>query len=64
MSSFLGTDFAYRDSIDELIKANAALRKALEAIRETAYSPAGDDYIWMDDRTPLGQFIDSVLCNT
>lgn len=35
------------------------LQSALEQVRDTAYSPRDDDTIWMDDQTPLGQFIDS-----
>lgn len=37
------------------------LRAALEKIRDTAYSPQADDWIWMDDQTPIGQFIDMTL---
>jgi hypothetical protein len=37
------------------------LRAALEKIRDTAYSPQGDDWIWIDDQTPIGLFIDMTL---
>lgn len=37
------------------------LRNALIFIRDTAYSPQRDDVIWIDDQTPLGQFIDMKL---
>lgn len=34
------------------------LYDALKEIRDKAFSPVGDDEIWMDNRTPLGQYID------
>lgn len=37
------------------------LRAALAVIDELAYSPLDDDTLWMDDETPLGQFISMVL---
>lgn len=35
--------------------------EALKNIRDNAYSPIGDDWIWMDDQTPLGLYIDSII---
>lgn len=46
-----------RGDLDEVLR----LRAVLEQIRDTAYSPRDDDWIWMDDQTPLGQFIDREL---
>lgn len=50
-------------AVRELCAEIVRLRTLLEAIRDTAYSPIKDDYIWMDDRTPLGQFIDRGLAS-
>lgn len=48
-----------RISFDSVTKEE--LFKALEEIQEKAYSPVDDDWIWMDDCTPLGQYISSVI---
>lgn len=37
------------------------LEAALQRIADEAFSPQDDDVIWMDDDTPLGQFIDKEL---
>lgn len=37
------------------------LYDALVDIRDNAYSPLNDDWIWMDERTPLGLYIDSYV---
>lgn len=37
------------------------LFEALEKIRDEAYSPVQDDWIWMDDQTPIGLYIDSYI---
>lgn len=36
-------------------------RECLEIIRDKAYSNIDDDWIWIDDQTPLGLFIDSYI---
>ena len=51
----------YPEQLERLQAEIGRLLAALEKIRDTAYSPQGDDWIWMDDQTPLGQFIDSVI---
>lgn len=33
------------------------LYQALKEIDEKAFSPRDDDWIWMDDQTPLGLYI-------
>lgn len=35
--------------------------EALKNIRDNAFSPIDDDWIWMDDQTPLGQYIDQII---
>ncbi len=37
-----------------------AMRPEFEAIAD-AYSPQGDDTVWIDDRTPIGQYVDSII---
>lgn len=37
------------------------LYNALINIRDKAYSNIDDDWIWMDDQTPLALYIDSVV---
>lgn len=48
----------------EIMKLEAEvtrLRGLLETIRDTATSTVNDDFIWMDDQTTLGGFIDANL---
>lgn len=60
--SDLGQDFGELVVVAAKLKArNDQLRAALVKIRDVAYSPIGDDHIWMDERTPIGQFIDITL---
>lgn len=37
------------------------LFQALTEIQEKAYSNLDDDWIWMDDQTPIGMFISSYI---
>lgn len=46
--------------LDEARAAIEAMRPEFEMI-QSAYSPMNDDTIWIDDRTPLAQYVDSII---
>lgn len=58
------TDSSVRNMVWTMGKAAdeiERLRAAMAAIGDNAASSQDDDAIWMDDKTPLGQFIDATL---
>lgn len=55
--------WAYKQAEKEYKKRIEELEAALRQIAQQAFSPADDDVIWMDDYTPLGQFIDKELAS-
>lgn len=51
----------YEDPLNFEAVTKEELFEALLKIRDEAFSNLDDDWIWMDDETPLGQFIDSYI---
>lgn len=49
----------YEDPLNFEAVTKKELFEALIKIRDEAFSNLNDDWIWIDDSTPLGQFIDS-----
>lgn len=53
-------DFSEADAKMCARAAIEAMRPEFERISE-AYSPRHDDTVWIDDRTPIGLFVDSII---